>query len=495
MPEPYDFADSTDWLPTPLAALAPLESSLRCQVCKDFFTTPMMTSCSHTFCSLCIRRYLSQEGRCPACREADQEVKLRRNWVLEDLVANFTASRKGLLEFARNAAVKLEEDNPAEAQRPKKRRKVEGHRPDGVERRSTRSQSKRTASGASQHSVPSTPEVIEDSEEGSVYEDVESKSPRFNGTHELKDGLVECPCCHRRMKENLINSHLDKCIMGDSHTPVDDTSSPAPHIAPPGTIAYMQKRPSKQNDRLPFINYSLLNDNALRKKLRDLGIPNHGSKELMRRRHTEWVNLWNANCDSTNPVSKRQLLQELKVWEDTLGRQGDKAGSTGFMAKDFDRDHYVRNQKSNFDDLIKQARLKKSTASETPAPTAEEEEEKPTPPPREDAVPTRQPRAPDLSQLEDGPSKPKQHSDADGTTTLASRSQPSALHGELSSAPDQQSRPNPPSPVPKDVPLSTTAASSAASGSFHRSASRRRPTWQEFAEANPGAPYSAYYGF
>src|ERR1700754_4781284 len=106
MPDQYDFTDSTDWLPTPLAALAPLDSSLRCQVCKDFFTTPMMTSCSHTFCSLCIRRYLSQEGRCPACREADQEIKLRRNWAVEELVATFAASRKGLLAFATAAAEK-----------------------------------------------------------------------------------------------------------------------------------------------------------------------------------------------------------------------------------------------------------------------------------------------------------------------------------------------------------------------------------------------------
>src|SRR5438094_808901 len=96
-----DVADSTDWLNTPLSGLAPLESGLRCQVCKDFFTTPMITSCSHTFCSLCIRRYLSQEGRCPACRESDQEMKLRRNWAVEELVGHFTQSREAILAYAR----------------------------------------------------------------------------------------------------------------------------------------------------------------------------------------------------------------------------------------------------------------------------------------------------------------------------------------------------------------------------------------------------------
>ncbi|KIX92385.1 uncharacterized protein Z520_11859 [Fonsecaea multimorphosa CBS 102226] len=389
-----DFTDSTDWLQTPLAALAPLDSSLRCQVCKDYFTTPMMTSCSHTFCSLCIRRCLSQEGRCPACREADQEIKLRRNWAVEEMVAHFTASRKGLLAFATASLVKeRERDDDNESQRPKKRRKVA---PDplsnGIERRSTRSQSRRIASdAASQQSLASTQEVIDDSEEeGSVYEDPDShKSPHFlngNGNPEPQDGLVQCPCCHQRMKEAAINSHLDKCIQGDSHTPVDDvgsSSSPAPpsnskHVAPPGTIAYAQRKPSKQQERLPFINYSLLSDNALRRKLRDLGIPDWGSKDLMRRRHTEWVNLWNANCDSTHPVTKRELLRELKIWEDTLGRQLEKSSNTGFMAKDFDRERHVKTQKSNFDDLIRQARARKAKGSEAQTSSTVED---PTPEP------------------------------------------------------------------------------------------------------------------
>ncbi|KEF53557.1 uncharacterized protein A1O9_10532 [Exophiala aquamarina CBS 119918] len=362
MPEQYEVTDSTDWLTTPLGSLAQLESSLRCQVCKDFFTTPMITSCSHTFCSLCIRRYLSQEGKCPACRESDQEIKLRRNWAVEELVTSFTASRKSLLEFAQNAAQSKEGDG-FESQRPKKRRKVEQAATNGAERRSTRSQSKKGNVPCSQQSEMSTPEVVLDSEdEGSVYEDAGASSPHpARRPAEANDVRVACPCCHRRMKESQINSHLDRCIAGDSSTPFEETMSPAPQLAPPGTIAYGVAKPVNQQTRLPFINYSLLNDNALRKKLRDLGIPNSGSKELMRRRHTEWVNLWNANCDSTNPVSKRRLLQDLRVWEDALGRQIDRVAgaSSGFMAKDFDRQGHAKKQKDSFDDLIRQARQKR----------------------------------------------------------------------------------------------------------------------------------------
>ena len=120
---------------------------------------------------------------------------------------------------------------------------------------------------------------------------------------------------------------------------------------------------SAQKDRLPSINYALYTETSLRKKLKELGIPNHGNKELMRKRHTEWVNLWNANCDSSRPKPKRDLLRELETWERTLGRQIEKStGSTGVMVKDFDRDGWAKTQKGEFDDLIRKAREKRKAA-------------------------------------------------------------------------------------------------------------------------------------
>jgi E3 ubiquitin-protein ligase RAD18 len=99
--ELYDISDSTDWLDTPLASLAPIDASLRCQVCKDFYKTPMITSCSHTFCSLCIRRCLANDGKCPACRATEQENKLRSNWAIEGLVDEFVKGRPTLLDLSR----------------------------------------------------------------------------------------------------------------------------------------------------------------------------------------------------------------------------------------------------------------------------------------------------------------------------------------------------------------------------------------------------------
>jgi E3 ubiquitin-protein ligase RAD18 len=104
MDDPASIPDSTDWLPTPLSGLSPVETALRCQVCKDFFTTPMITKCSHTFCSLCIRRCLAVDGKCPACRTPEQEISLRRNDTLSTLVEAFQVVRAGILTFAQKAS-------------------------------------------------------------------------------------------------------------------------------------------------------------------------------------------------------------------------------------------------------------------------------------------------------------------------------------------------------------------------------------------------------
>lgn len=116
-------------------------------------------------------------------------------------------------------------------------------------------------------------------------------------------------------------------------------------------------------ERLPQLNYSLLKENALRKKLSEIGIPNGGPKALLVRRHIEWVNLVNANCDSTRPRSKRDLLHELDVWDKTQGRQilNNTAGgssTSSVMNKDFDSAAWAASHDQDFQSLIAKARMK-----------------------------------------------------------------------------------------------------------------------------------------
>lgn len=117
---------------------------------------------------------------------------------------------------------------------------------------------------------------------------------------------------------------------------------------------------NKPPERLPIINYSLLKDTVLRKKLKDLGIPNTGPRPLLQRRHTEWMNLWNANCDSKTPKSKRELLRELDIWERTQGGQAQLSGdiTDTVMRKDFDVTAWSTSHEDDFKRLIANARKK-----------------------------------------------------------------------------------------------------------------------------------------
>ncbi|KAH8429456.1 E3 ubiquitin-protein ligase rad18 [Aspergillus melleus] len=127
---------------------------------------------------------------------------------------------------------------------------------------------------------------------------------------------------------------------------------------------------NKQPERLPIIHYSILKDNVLRKKLKDLGIPNWGPRPLIQRRHTEWMNLWNANCDSKTPKSKRELLSELDIWERT---QGGNASSqlemtNSVMRKDFDSAAWSTDHDSDFKRLIANARKRSEAQVRTTIP-------------------------------------------------------------------------------------------------------------------------------
>jgi len=166
-----DISDPTQWLDTPLSLLAPLESSLRCQVCKEFFDNPVITSCCHTFCSLCIRRCLSAEGKCPACRSPDQELKLRRNWAVQELVDAFQTARPSVLDFTTRLA-QAEEQTEQPVQKKRKVGQVE----EDVRVQETSSQGRRTRSQRSRTELiqDSTfsrpmPEVIEDSQDEEEY--------------------------------------------------------------------------------------------------------------------------------------------------------------------------------------------------------------------------------------------------------------------------------------------------------------------------------------
>lgn len=322
--------DTTEWLNTPLSGLSSVEATLRCQICRDFYTTPMLTTCLHTFCSLCIRRSLANDGRCPLCRAPDQESKLRWNGALDDVVDAYVKTRIPILTFARQSVQK-------DTNTPK--RKPQHLSPEQPSQR----YSKRLRTSTRPSGSPE-PKIV-----------VPKGGPSEPDDKSLEDcGIAHCPICNQRMKEWQVFGHLDKC------------SGPEAMSLPPNPDGDLEvskqnpspRRPQSRMERLPALNYSMIKEPVLRKKLNELGLSSIGPRSLLERRHKEWSTIWNANCDAVDPKSRTRLLHDLDAWERTQGGRtpGPSRGTSSIKDKEFDGNAWAAKYEDSFKDLIANAR-------------------------------------------------------------------------------------------------------------------------------------------
>ncbi|KAL1869915.1 E3 ubiquitin-protein ligase rad18 [Diaporthe australafricana] len=183
------------------------------------------------------------------------------------------------------------------------------------------------------------------------------------------DGLVACPICSWRMKPEKVDRHLD------TDCPGEPRPQPQPSESKPRNLGFPSVRSAvnistKPQERLSELNYSLVKDTALRKRLSEMGISNGGSRHLLEKRHKEWVMIWNANCDSARPKAKSELLRDLEIWERTQGGSApanSHSANLGAQIKDkeFDGLGWSAKHSDSFKDLIANARMTRQKANET----------------------------------------------------------------------------------------------------------------------------------
>jgi hypothetical protein len=176
------------------------------------------------------------------------------------------------------------------------------------------------------------------------------------------DGRVECPICSKRVKEASINLHIDRGCPDEPSTPKSQrfSSVSSPSRRP---LRNAENNPEKPLERLAQVNYGMMNENKVRKKALDLGLIGAGNKPIMEKRITEWITLWNANCDATFPKTKAELRREMDMWERTQGVYAPSS-STGnqIKSKDFDAAAWSTQHDASFKDLIANARKKAQAA-------------------------------------------------------------------------------------------------------------------------------------
>ncbi|KAF1994767.1 DNA repair protein rad18 [Amniculicola lignicola CBS 123094] len=333
----FDLPDSTDWISTSLPLFESLEAALRCEVCKEFYDGPVITACSHTFCSICIRRCITNDGKCPACKQAVQADKLLPNIAIREIVNRFQVTREDALELARRDKEELRV-----AENGGKKRKLDDTDLEdedvGRQTRSRTTRSSQRSNGAREPRI----EIPDSEDEGDAY---------------VPEGLVPCPLCMKAMKEVQIWTHMETdCPKAQSSAPASRSRTKSKVMNP---LQRRQKNESPAPARLPQLTYALLRETQLRDKLKELGIPASGKKDLLIRRHTEWLHLWNSNCDSDQVKTKRELLKELDVWERTQGGNA-RVVENKVMKKDYDGKAHADTHKSQFDELIANARRERA---------------------------------------------------------------------------------------------------------------------------------------
>eukprot|EP00474_Spongospora_subterranea_P003830 CRZ04288.1 hypothetical protein [Spongospora subterranea] len=60
---------------------------LNCPICYETLSVPTICPCGHSFCSICIRRYLKLQKKCPICNQVTDPTSLIANRPLDAVIA------------------------------------------------------------------------------------------------------------------------------------------------------------------------------------------------------------------------------------------------------------------------------------------------------------------------------------------------------------------------------------------------------------------------
>ncbi|XP_062270413.1 zinc-binding protein A33-like [Scomber scombrus] len=71
------------------------KNDLSCPVCQDIFKDPVILTCRHSFCKVCLQRWWreKQEQECPVCKAVSRSKNLPRNLVLKNQCEAFLLER------------------------------------------------------------------------------------------------------------------------------------------------------------------------------------------------------------------------------------------------------------------------------------------------------------------------------------------------------------------------------------------------------------------
>ncbi|XP_018410718.1 PREDICTED: E3 ubiquitin-protein ligase RAD18 [Nanorana parkeri] len=335
----------------PANPLQALDDLLHCGICLDYFNIAMIIpQCSHNYCSLCIRKFLSYKTQCPTCFVTVAEPDLRNNRRLDDLVQAFLTTRKHLSQHAGSP--------PSSSQNPLKGKLAKGC--SGKKIKQEGSSMERFLVKNAGRSKGTLDITIEESLDSNlpaepisakkIKQEPEDSVPEYSASQEPSTSLsqvsikLECPVCGVGIPEQYINKHLDSCLTRDDKK--ESLRS-----------AGQKRRP------ITKVVYNLLSERDLRKRMKEVGLSTQGTKQHLIRRHQEFVHMYNAQCDSLNPKSAAEIIKEIEKSEKVRSSLEAKQESAMTFKKEQSEEeideihHQYRNKhKSEFQQLVEQVK-------------------------------------------------------------------------------------------------------------------------------------------
>ncbi|KAI8054640.1 hypothetical protein BDF22DRAFT_742579 [Syncephalis plumigaleata] len=339
------------------AHLSDLDQRLRCPICKEFFkATVMFTECAHNFCSLCIRRSISAEGVCPVCRQNVLESNLVRNSILDDLATSFSLARPRLQEIygsgvpnndvytPSNGASALTKQSTPVARRTRSTACTDDVFADPQQDYNTQGnrRPKRNISSVSTSN-------LQDIDDNPFAKRSQTRQSMAN--RQVED-TGECPVCNQVYSMSRLVAHVNRCLEGGGTL---SSPSPSPSSSSRNTTSTTRYVPPK----LSKCVYSVMKDKQLRALLEQHGLPTHGDRITLIRRHKEFSLLYNANADLPYPKRPVEVVRQFLREERKTTANTSQNGGARPHAMKLDTEEIQSHEKryaEQFQELIEKAR-------------------------------------------------------------------------------------------------------------------------------------------
>eukprot|EP00956_Cyclotella_meneghiniana_P004797 scaffold5916_cov44-Cyclotella_meneghiniana.AAC.14 len=304
------------------SSLSRLDLSYRCSICGDLYQTPVaVLPCLHTFCSECIRRHckfglggMRRECKCPECNQLIGNTRQNyENQILPNHhFANQIDNYKSLREELRSALARL-----------------------GVY------EQQRQAVVVDNNN---NNDITESEDVNGVA--VKRNNDEMNKKKEEDNGKrLSRACTNRGNKKTRYAEDSDISDDGDDDDNNDDDVNYIPNNDKSNTTIQQppHKKPKIALSRKTPTSYHGLK----RKKLIELcskeGLPTNGSDEELKKRHSDYITLYNSECDAEYPRSGGELVMEIRRRENGRKKEASLAMQNGAIRHESYMNKLMRN--------------------------------------------------------------------------------------------------------------------------------------------------------